>query len=429
MNRFLQFMDKYLLPVMAQVSEQRHLRAVRDGIISTIPLIIVGSFFLIVAFPPVPALAAVIKPYVMKILFPFRLTMGLLGLYASFGIAYSLAKSYKLDALSGGLLGMAAFLLTNLPVNVEGRGWVLAMESLSGHGMFVAIIMSIIAVEILRFTKERNLMIKMPEGVPESVARSFAALIPAAVIISGIALLRFGLEFDIQLFVTALFEPLVIAGNTLPGVIVPILFECALWFTGIHGGSIVGSVARPVWLVLLDQNVAAVAAGQPIPNIAPEPFFQWFVWIGGSGATIGLVLLMLRSKVQYIRSVGKAALLPGICNINEPVIFGLPVMLNPLMFIPFVVGPLVCGVVTWFAMYFDLVARPYVLAPWTLPAPIGAYLATGGDWRAIILVVVNTAITTALFYPFFKAYEKRLLQETEEGRQMPAGGRDKGISG
>lgn len=415
MYKFFALLDKFLIPVMTRLSEQRHLRAVRDGIVSTIPLIIVGSFFLIIAFPPVPALAAAVKPYTAKILVPFRMTMGLMALYASHSIGYHLAKSYKLDGLSGGVLAMAAFLLTSVPVAYEGRGLALLMENLGGGSMFVAIVMAIFAVEILRFAKTKKLTITMPEGVPASVARSFEALIPAAIIIIAVWLVRDLWGFDIHRFVLELFQPLVLAGNTLAGVLVPIIIIGLLWATGIHGDSVVGSVARPIWLVLLDQNIAAAAAGQPIPNIAPEPFFQWFVWIGGSGASLGLVLLMLFSRTPYLKSIGRATLLPGICNINEPVVFGVPVMLNPLLFVPFLCGPVLIGILSYIVMQLGLVTKPYILVPWTLPAPVGAYLATGGDWRAIVLVVVNIAIITALYYPFFKAYERKLIREGAAG--------------
>lgn len=415
MHKLFTLLDKYLIPVMTRLAEQRHLRAVRDGIVSTIPLIIVGSFFLIIAFPPVPALATAVKPYVGKILVPFRLTMGLMALYAAHSIGYHLAKSYKLDGLSGGVLAMAAFLLTSVPVAYQDKGLALSMENLGGGSMFVAIIMSIFAVEILRFAKTRKLTISMPEGVPESVARSFEALIPAAIIIPTIWLIRDLWGFDIHRFVLELFQPLVLAGNTLAGVLVPIIIISLLWATGIHGDSVVGSVARPIWLVLLDQNIAAAAAGQPIPNIGPEPFFQWFVWIGGSGASLGLVLLLLFSRTPYLKSIGRATLLPGICNINEPVVFGVPVMLNPLLFVPFLCGPVIIGTFSYFVMQLGLVTKPYILVPWTLPAPVGAYLATGGDWRAIILVVINIVIVTALYYPFLRAYERKLIREGTAG--------------
>ncbi|QAT40962.1 PTS sugar transporter subunit IIC [Clostridium sp. JN-9] len=423
MNSFFEWLEKYLLPPMTKLSEQRHLRAIRDGIISTIPMIIVGSFFMIIAFPPVPSWAAAMKPYVGKILLPYRLTMGIMALYAAFGIGYSLAKSYKLNELSGGSLAVVAFLLTNLPVAVSkpDLGYVLPLANLGGSGMFVAIIMSIFAVEVLRFAKEKNLTIKMPEGVPECVSSSFAALIPAAIIITTVFLVRVVANFDIQQFIMNLFKPLVYAGNTLGGVLVPTILITLLWSCGIHGDSIVGTVARPIWLTLLDANTKAYASGAAVlPNIAPEPFFQWFIWIGGSGATVGLVILMVFSKSKYLKDIGRASLLPGICNINEPVIFGAPIMLNPLFMIPFILGPVVECLIAYGAMYFNIVARPCILAPWTLPAPIGAYIATGGDWKAIVLVCINFAIATIIYYPFFKAYEKNLLKDEEKNMQAEA---------
>jgi PTS system cellobiose-specific IIC component len=217
-----------------------------------------------------------------------------------------------------------------------------------------------------------------------------------------------------------LFKPLVTASDTIPGIIVPILFICLLWATGIHGMSVVGAVARPIWLTLLDANVQAQAAGQALPNIAPEPFFQWFVWIGGAGSTLSLVLLMLTSKSKYLKSIGRASLIPGICNVNEPMIFGVPLMLNPILAIPFILGPIVTGIITYLAMAANLVARPYTLPPWTLPAPIGAYLATGGDWKAILLVLINMLIVGIIYYPFFKMYEKKMFEEENQSRDVDA---------
>ncbi len=419
MNKFFEWVERVLMPPMAKLSEQRHLRAIRDGIVSTLPLLIVGSFFLMFAFPPIPKLAEKMSPeLVSKILIPFRLTMGLMSLYASYGIGYSLARSYKLDGISGGILAMAAFIMTTIPLTMEDVGFVLPMGNLGGAGMFVAILMAIFAVEVMRSLQNRDIMIKMPEGVPDSVARSFEALIPAAVVITIIWIVRVMLDFDIQAFIMNLFKPLVRAGNTLPGILIPILLITLLWAAGIHGVSVVGSIARPIWMVLLDENMTALADGAKVlPNIAPEPFFQWFIWIGGSGATLGLVFLFLTSKSDYLKRLGKACLLPGICNINEPIIFGAPIVLNPLLGIPFIIGPIITGIVSYIAMYFNMVNRPSITPPWTLPAPIGAYLATNGDWRSVILVIINILIMVAIYYPFFKAYEKQLLRE-EEGKKV-----------
>lgn len=418
MESILKWVEEKFMPPMAALANQRHLRAIRDGIVGTLPLIIVGSFFLIIASPPVKSWADAVAPYAGQILIPFRLSVGLMALYATYGIGYSLAKSYDIDPVSGGLLSLAAFIMTNIPQNIKDLGWTLPMGNLGGAGLFVAILMAFFAVEVQRFLYQKNIKITMPEGVPESVARSFEALIPSAVIMIVVWVVRVMLGFDIQKFIMTVFSPLVTAGDTLIGVLVPILLITLLWSAGIHGVSVVGTMARPIWMTLLDANTQAAAAGAAIlPHIAPEPFFQWFVWIGGSGATLSLVILMLFSKSKYLRNLGRVAILPGICNINEPVIFGAPIMLNPILAIPFIVGPIVTGIISYLAMYFNLVARPYILAPWTLPAPIGAYLTTGGDWRAIVLCLINIIITGIIYYPFFKAYERQMLAEEESDVQ------------
>lgn len=427
MEKFLNWIEEKFMPPMARISEQRHLRAIRDGVISTISLIIVGSFFLIIAQPPVASWAKAVAPYVGKIMMPYRLTMGLMSLYAAYGMGYSLAKSYKLDGISGGVLSLCAFLFTVIPLNVDTvmtaavkakvagaapMGWVLPMANLGGSGMFAAIICMIFAVETLRILKKYNVTIKMPEQVPESVSRSFEALIPAAVIITVIWFLRVWLNFDIQTAIMNIFKPVVnVAGNTFAGVLVPVILITVLWSAGIHGMSVIGSLIRPIWLVLLDQNSQAVAAGHALPNIAPEPFFQWFIWIGGAGATLSLAALMCFSKSEYLKRVGRFSIIPGIFNINEPLIFGAPLVMNPILAIPFILSPVVAAIVAYGATAAGFVSKVSIIAPWTLPAPIGAYVATGGDWRAAVLVIVNIVLTAIIYYPFFKAYEKKMIQE------------------
>lgn len=416
----MKFMDEKMMPPMARLSEQKHLKAVRDGIISTLSLILIGCFFLLIINIPITPWKDFIAPYAAKIVLPFRVTMGLMCLYASYGMGYSLARSYKLDGVSGGVLSMAGLLSLNIPLNVTDKatdtalGWVLKMEYLGGAGMFTAIISMIIAVEILRFCKTRKLTVKMPEQVPESVSRSFEALIPAAIIITLFWIVRVMLDFDVNIFITKLFSPLVnIAGNTYLGVLLPTLFICLLWASGIHGVSVIGSLLRPIWLVLLDENMAAAAAGGIANNIGTEGFFDLFVWIGGSGGTLALCILFLFSKSAYLKQVGKFSIIPGLFNINEPIMFGAPIVLNPILAIPFVVGPVINTTITYIVMSLGLVNKVSVMAPWVLPAPIKAVMATN-DWRAAILVMINFAISIIIFYPFFKMYEKNLLKEENQ---------------
>lgn len=421
LEKITDFLENKLSMPMARLAEQRHLRAIRDGIIATLPLIIVGSFFLIVAFPPLPeslGITQFLKANAGTILLPYRMTMYIMTMYATWGIGYSLAKSYKLDGVTGGILASIAFMMTIVPQVVDKLGWMMPMGNMGGGGMFVGIVVSILAVEILRFTTTHNFTIKMPEQVPPSVARSFEALIPTTVLILFMACTTYFLKFDWHGAVAKLVDPLVSASDTLPSVLILVFLITLFWSFGIHGVSIIGSLARPLWLQILEQNSAQVAAGQAATGIAAEPFYQWFIWVGGSGATIGLVILMaFICKSKYGRTLGRTALAPGIFNINEPVIFGAPIVLNPILIIPFVLTPMVLAIVSWFAMSFELVNRVTVIAPWTLPGPIGAFLATGGDWRAAVLNIVCIIISIVIYYPFVKMYDKKLLAE-EAGEEI-----------
>ncbi|WP_300383768.1 PTS sugar transporter subunit IIC [Clostridium sp.] len=422
MEKFAEFLDKKLSTPMAKLAEQRHLRAVRDGIIATLPLIIVGSLFIIVGIPPLPqdwGITIWLKANNSVSMLPYRMTMYIMTLYATWGIGYSLAKSYKLDGVTGGVLSAIAFLLTITPQVVEGVGWVLPMANLGGGGMFVGILVSIFAVEVLRFTTVKNFRIRMPEQVPASVARSFEALTPTALVVVIIGSITYFAKFDWHAFIGKLVGPLVTATDTLPSVWILIILVTFFWSFGIHGVSIVGSIARPLWLQLLDKNTVAAADGvasTALPAIAAEPFFQWFIWIGGSGATIGLVIaLSMFAKSTYGKQLGRAALVPGIFNINEPIIFGAPIVLNPTLIIPFIITPLVTGTLAWIATSMGLVGRVVVTAPWTLPGPIGAWMATGGDWRAAVLNIICIGISVVIYYPFMKIYDKKLFLE-EQGQ-------------
>lgn len=375
LEKFTNFIDSRLAGPMDKIANQRHLRAVRDGIIATLPLIIVGSFFLIVAFPPLPAtwgITEFLTSNAATILLPYRMTMYIMSLYATFGIGASLAKSYDLDQVSGGILATIAFLLTFVPVNVPAEaleaagtaGFVLPMANLGGGGMFVGIITAIIAVEIYRMTDKSKFKITMPEQVPPAVARSFEALTPTLIVILGMATITYFIGFDWHSAVAKVVSPLVSAADSLPSVLLLIFMITFFWVFGIHGVSIVGSLARPVWLQLLEGNTTALAAGDPLPHIAAEPFFQWFVWVGGSGATIGLaILLAFTAKSQYGSKLGKAIITPSIFNINEPVIFGVPIVLNPIMMIPFVITPMIMATIAWFATSLGLVNPVIVTAP------------------------------------------------------------------
>src|SRR5699024_2981331 len=286
------------------------------------------SFFTLFASPPIPALEDLVEPYAEKIMNANRMTLGLMALYASFAMGYSLTKSYDMDGQSGGLLSLATFLMMTLPVNLDDKlsdsdaiGYVIPIENLGGSGLFVAIISMIFAVEVMRFIKKSGFTIKMPDQVPGSVARSFESLVPAIIIVVSAWLFRVILDIDLNAVVESIFEPLgYSAGDTLIGAIIPVFFIVLLWSAGIHVVAVMGSIFQQIWFSVLDQNTDAVAAGQEIPYTIVDPFFQWFIWIGGAGATLSLCLLMVFSKSSYLKKVGRFSIVPSMFNINEPLI-------------------------------------------------------------------------------------------------------------
>ncbi|OTP21114.1 PTS system, cellobiose-specific IIC component [Enterococcus gallinarum] len=428
MNGFVGFIEQKLMPVANKVGMQRHMVAIRKGIIATLPLTIVGSFFTILLNFPIESVAAFIEPYREVLDIPFRYTVGLLALYATFGIASSLAKSYKLDSLTAGILATMSFLITAAPPirvleSVEGvidAGRFINVANLGSGSVFGAIVTAILSVEIYRFFIVKNITIKMPDGVPPEVTNSFMALIPGGAILVLFWVIRHIIGFDINGFLSNLLMPLkdVLAGNSLFGGLLTVFLICFFWVLGIHGPAIMGPVIRPFWDISIAENMEVFQStgnAHELPNIFTEQFLQWFVWIGGAGTTLALVVLFLFSKSNYLKQLGRLSILPGIFNINEPVIFGAPIVMNPILGIPFLVAPLITTTISYFATTTGIVPMMAARLGFAIPAPIAAWMSTNWSVAAGILVVVNFLITLAIYYPFFKVFEKQQL-EREEGQ-------------
>lgn len=428
MNGFVGFIEQKLMPVANKVGMQRHMVAIRKGIIATLPLTIVGSFFTILLNFPIESVAAFIEPYREVLDIPFRYTVGLLALYATFGIASSLAKSYKLDSLTAGILATMSFLIMAAPPirvleSVEGvidAGRFINVAKLGSGSLFGAIVTAILSVEIYRFFIVKNITIKMPDGVPPEVTNSFMALIPGGAILVLFWVIRHIIGFDINGFLSNLLMPLkdVLAGNSLFGGLLTVFLICFFWVLGIHGPAIMGPVIRPFWDISIAENMEVFQStgnAHELPNIFTEQFLQWFVWIGGAGTTLALVVLFLFSKSNYLKQLGRLSILPGIFNINEPVIFGAPIVMNPILGIPFLVAPLITTTISYFATTTGIVPMMAARLGFAIPAPIAAWMSTNWSVAAGILVVVNFLITLAIYYPFFKVFEKQQL-EREEGQ-------------
>lgn len=430
-ERSADWFERYFVPPLGALASNVYLQAVRDAfIIFTLPLILAGSLFLIVANPPLPVLATWIAPYQAVILVPFQLSFGLMALFLAFGVAYSLAQYRRTEPVQPGILAMVLFLIATVPVTDLNR---LTLGDLlpyfGGQGLLVGILVGILATELMRLFRASRLTIKLPKTVPANVTRAFEALIPALLLIMAIWLLEWFIsshtfmdvathrttQYTLPILLMKVFEPLVLVQDSYPAALLEIILMMMLWSVGIHGMNVVLAIALPFWLSTIALNAAHPSTAH---GIVTEPFFHIFTHLGGSGATWPLVIYMLRSRSSQLRTVGKVALGPAIFNINEPVTFGVPMALNPLMMIPFICVPVIIVTVNYLAFALGLVHVPVVMQPFTVPVGISGFIATGGDIKGSLLQMLNLALSALLYYPFFKAWERLLVAREEAAAQQ-----------
>jgi len=422
--------EEKLMPVAEKLASNKYLLSIRDGFMLSMPLLIIGAMSLLFASLPIPGYENFMTGIFGEVwssffIVPFHATMAIMTIFVIIGISYSLSKHYEIEGLSTAAIALTSFLIltpfftnfveegTKVAVKVDG---VIPMEWIGSKGLFVGIFSAIFATEIVRFVINKGWVIKMPEGVPPTVAKSFSALIPAAItlLIFNIIRLLFGFtSFEtIHNFIyTILQVPLTSLGDSLGATLISNFFIGLFWAFGISGGDVVQSVMSPIWLALSAENLSAFQAGSNLPHIITQQFNSIYLWLGGGGATLALCLLMLfKCKSQQCKKIGKLAILPGLFNINEPIIFGLPIVLNPIMIIPFILVPLVLAIVTYVSMTIGIVPRPNgVLIPWTTPPIIGGFLVSG--IRGAILQIVELVISLFIYLPFINIVDKGYYEQ------------------
>ncbi|MGL4402643.1 MAG: PTS cellobiose transporter subunit IIC [Fusobacteriaceae bacterium] len=449
MSTFMNVIEEKLMPIAGKVGQNRYLNAIKDGFVYTMPFLIIGSFILLMVNLPftdtnnvlyMEWYAKLMGAYKGDLVQPFYVSMGIMSLFVSYGIGMSLSTSYGLNGSTGGFLSMYAFLLTSakldwLPVGqAEGAtslflipqgGWMPVMDAryLDAKGLFTAIIGGIIAIEIFRLLVQKKFVIKLPDSVPPAIAKSFELLIPIVIVtIVFHAVNVFAIKnFNIMLpeIILKAFAPLLNMSDSLISVIFIIIITHLLWFAGLHGTNIVVAIINSITLSNLAVNQAALQAGEALPKVFAGGFLDAFVYIGGAGATLGLALAMMVSKNDHIKSIGKLSVIPAVFNINEPIMFGAPIVMNPLLFIPFVGIPVLNACIAWFATKMNLVGKIVTLVPWTTPGPVGAFLATNFSITALILSCALVALSFFLYLPFLRVYEKT-LDESEVGEEVAA---------
>ena len=422
-NKMVTMIEDTVTPLAAKLGQQKYVTSIRDGFIAALPFMIVGSFMLVFIFPPFDpetkwgfarAWLDFAKTYQNQLLLPFQLSMGVMTLFISVGVAASLGRHYKLDPITTGLLSLMSFLLVAAPI----KDGAISTQYFSGQGIFTALICSIYATEVYAFLKRKNITIRLPEQVPTGVARSFEILIPVMVIILTLHPLNLFIESETGMIlpeaIMSMVKPLVSASDSLPAILISLFICQILWFAGIHGALIVTGIMNPFWMANLAENQAALAAGGELTHIYLQGFWDHYLLIGGVGSTLPLAFLLLRSKAIHLRTIGKMGVVPGLFNINEPILFGAPTVMNPVFFLPFILVPMVNAVLAYVATSMGLVARVVSMTPWTSPAPLGASWAANWSFSPVVMCLICMVMSAVMYYPFLKAYERTLLKQEEE---------------
>lgn len=421
---FSKFQDKLmslLMPLANRIEQQQHLQAIKDGMIGIIPIIIVGSFSqLPQAFANLLGSGVIydfLTEYMSVFTYAAKFTTDMLSIYAVMFIANALAKSYDIHDNQTAPTALLVHLIL-CGSTIEGG---IATTYLGASGLFTSIISAILSVEITRFMRRKKIVIRLPESVPMMVGESFASLLPLivnaiiAVIIANVSLAVSGEVFPA--LVMSVLAPAISTMDTLPALLLVVFLTQFLWFFGLHGPSITSAVWASFAVSYGAENIANYAAGQPVEHVFTFGMFYALLQVTGSGLTLGLVLMMMRSKSQSMKAIGKVAIVPSLFGINEPLIFGAPIILNPYMFIPFVFGPLITTCTSYMAMRSGLVGMPIAEPPGFLPPGVGAFIMTL-DWKAVVLVFVNLLIMACVYYPFFKAMEADEVKKEQVSEKM-----------
>ncbi|MGH1649452.1 MULTISPECIES: PTS sugar transporter subunit IIC [Enterococcus] len=422
-------LERTMMPLAEKLGKNKVLVAIRDGFLITTPLIIVGSLFLLFSNFPIPGwenfwtgiLGSQWSSWFSNV---SGAVFDVVGFLSCLGTAYAYGRELEVDPIQSAAVAVVGFLiLTPMRMTVEGAAdpvGAIDLQYLGTNGIFLALVVAIVSVLIYAFVSKRGWTIKMPDGVPPAVAMSFEALIPSGIVMLLFFFIRIGFEFTpyetVHNFIFEILQtPLKGAGNTLFAQVIYSIACTVFWFFGINGPAVANSVFAPILKVLTFENLNAFQAGKELPNIFTDPFSNFFTNYGGGGSTLSLVIVMiLFCKSERIKKLGKLSLIPGFFGINEPIIFGLPIVLNPIIIIPFILTPTINLLLSTLVTNLGII--PYtngVALPWTTPIGFSGYLSTG-SFVAAIWQFILLALGCVIYYPFIKTLDKQYLKEEAE---------------
>ncbi|EEI82855.1 PTS sugar transporter subunit IIC [Anaerococcus tetradius] len=431
-RNFMDILEAKLMPMAAKISGNVHLSSIRDGFALAMPLLIIGSMFMLISNFPIQAWIDLLRNTEVNgntIASYFsaatNASFTIMSIFVVIGIGNAYGSRIKVNALFSGVVSLVAWFIL-MPFEFDftpedGKEALkvsgLSLDWLGAKGVFIGIITAFVAVRIYKMVVDRGLVIKMPAGVPPTVGESFASLFPATFVMATFVIIKFIFsltpwENAFSFVYSVLQLPLQHVGGSLPAIILVYLFAHVLWFLGIHGTNITDSVFMPVLYALSAENLAKVNAGLLPENIINVQFQNLFATFGGAGSTLSLLIVaVLISKSKRLKQLSSLSILPAVFGINEPVIYGLPIVLNPLLLIPFIFVPMINIIITYITMSIGLVPITNgIIMPWTTPPVISGFLSS--NWQGAVLQVFLIVLGCIIYYPFVVAVDKNnILQE------------------
>ena len=419
-----------VIPKLMEFVNTKAMQSLKNGLLYSMPMMMIGAIFLLITnFPFKPFTDALSSAGITPILNQATdCTFAIIALIAAIGIGYTYVKNEGYNGLPAGIIALCAYLIMQ-PSSVLGQdggnvGAILKTWT-GGQGMIAAIVSGLLVGWIYTIFMKKNITIKMPAGVPEGVANAFIALIPGTVIVLG-ATVIYGV-FKLALGVTpiewiykVLQLPLMGLTDSFGGVVAMGFVIPFFWFFGIHGSTIIGDgIMGPMLLANSAANQAILDSGLELTlanggHIVTKQFLDQFMTVTGSGITIGLVLYMaFLARSKQLKEIGKLGIAPSFFNVNEPVLFGTPIVLNPLLAVPFMIMPILSGVIEYFAIYTGLCPMyGGVIVPWTCPPIISGFLV--GGWRTALLQTLILVLSFFIYLPFIRVTDKRYVTQEAE---------------
>ncbi|SHK54049.1 PTS system lactose-specific IIB component, Lac family /PTS system lactose-specific IIC component, Lac family [Selenomonas ruminantium] len=417
-------MVETMKPFFEKVSNNIYLRAIRDGFVSCIPVILFSSLFILVAC--VPEIFDYKWPEKISAVLwqAYNYSMGMLGILMVATIAKSLTDSLntkmpklrQINDVSVMIVSIICLLLLAV-APVEGG---ISTEFMGTKGLLSAFVVAFTVPNIYKFFVKRNITIKLPDEVPHYIAQTFADLIPLSVAV--MIYWVFGIVFKeatgmmFGAWILEVFKPLFVAADGYIGLAIIYGAMAMFWFVGIHGPSIVEPAVTAIYIANIEANLQIVSAGGHATNILTHPTSYFVATLGGTGATLMFcAMCAFIAKSKQLRAVGRASIVPVTFAVNEPIIFGAPIVLNPVLFFPFVLTPILnVWVFKFFVDNLGMNAFTYIL-PWTTPAPIGLIIGTGFAQLAFVLAPLLLVMDAVMYYPFFRVYDAQLVEKEKAG--------------